>query len=119
MSAMKITISTILLMTGFVFIYCTSSPAERNIQTVVGLAQVSKAGLVVGSVMIMNLTAEEMESYNGKYVRARGVISNDHPWMLDMEDTGENDDPDDTVIRKQGFTMPAMVEVIEISVVEK
>jgi len=116
---MKITISTILLMTSFIFLCCTSSPAEQNIQTVEGVAQISKAGLVVGSVMIMNLSAEEMESYNGKYVRARGVISYDHPWMLDMDATGENDEPDDTVIRKQGFTMPAMVEVIEISVVEK
>ncbi|MFW5770928.1 MAG: hypothetical protein ACOCX9_05795 [Spirochaetota bacterium] len=116
---MKITISTILLMTSFVFLCCTSSPAERNIQTVEGTAQLSKAGLVVGSVMIMNLSADEMESYNGKYVRARGVISYDHPWMIDTEITGKNNDSDDTVIRKQGFTMPAMVEVIEISVVEK
>ena len=83
--------------------------SESILITVEGEAVRSKGGLVVGSIMITDMTEEKMDLYSGKYLRVKGYVEKNHRWKVN-----END-----VIKKQGFNMPAMTKVISVEVIEK
>ncbi len=90
----------------FVFVYTGSSVSGNDIKTYEGIAERSKAGLVVGGVMITSLTEEEMDRYTGKKLRVKGLVENSHRWRINE---GEP-------VKKQGFNMPVMYKVISIEV---
>ena len=96
---------------NFILIFFLSasfiSANGNNIKTYEGIAERSKAGLVVGGVMITSLTEEEMEKYTGKKLRVRGLVETNHKWRISEDDT----------VRKQGFNMPVMYRVISIEVI--
>jgi hypothetical protein len=88
---------------------CAVFPVNgNNTKTYEGIAERSKAGLVVGGVMITSLTEEEIEKYTGKKLRIRGIVETTHRWRVN------EDDP----VKKQGFNLPVMFKVISIEVIE-
>lgn len=100
----------IIIITMFMLACCAGTMSNNDIQTIEGIAQRSKAGLVVDGVMIIDAGEDMVEKYAGKRVRVKGVISKDHPWQIP-----ENNEDKNVPIR-QGFNMPVMTEVLEITV---
>jgi len=99
------TVSVIFLIA---MIYSSLPLSGNEAKTYEGIAERSKAGLVVGGVMITSLTEEEMKKYTGKLLRVRGIIDSNHRWRV------SNDDP----VKKQGFNMPVMYKIISIEVIK-
>lgn len=98
-------ISLLLLL---VLVYSSLPLSGNEIKIYEGIAERSKAGLVVGGVMITSLTEEEMEKYTGKRLRVRGMVESNHRWCVN------DDDP----VKKQGFNMPVMYKIISIEVIK-
>jgi len=82
---------------------------SENIIIVEGIAEVSKAGLVIEGVMLLDFP--EKEKYKGKYVRAAGIIDKDHPFKLNKYKKGEP--------VNQGFDMPVMIKIQFFEIIEK
>jgi len=97
-------VSVILLLS---LVYSSLPLSGNESKTYEGIAERSKAGLVVGGVMITSLTEEEMEKYTGKRLRVRGIVESNHRWRA------SDDDP----VKKQGFNMPVMSKIISIEVI--
>ncbi len=109
---MKNTTLYIIIITILSLACCAGTMSNSDIQTIEGIAQRSKAGLVVDGVMIIDADEDMVEKYAGKRVRIKGVISKDHPWQVP-----ENNEDKNVPIR-QGFNMPVMTEVHDISIVK-
>jgi len=82
---------------------------KNNTITVEGIAEVSKAGLVVGGVMLLDYPDKEM--YEGKYVKVTGVIEKENPFKLKEYKKGEP--------VNQGFDMPVMKTINFFDIIEK
>ncbi|HOP62669.1 MAG TPA: hypothetical protein PK358_08835 [Spirochaetota bacterium] len=79
-----------------------------DIRTYEGVAERSKAGLVVAGVMITTMPEEDIEKFAGKRLRVRGLVEKNHKWRVDDKDP----------VKRQGFNMPVMYEVISIEIIE-
>ncbi len=82
---------------------------DNDIKTVEGIAQRSKAGLVVDEVMVTSLTEEEMNKYENKKIRVTGHVTVNHKWKIDESDPA----------KRQGFNMPVMHKIISIEIIKE
>lgn len=89
--------------------YKKSGSMSDNIITVEGVAEVSKAGLVIAGVMLLDYP--DKEKYEGKYVKAAGIINKDHQFKLKVYKKGEP--------VNQGFDMPIMTKIHSFEIIEK
>ncbi len=99
-----------ILVISLLLTLCSGLAAEeKDLKIYEGIAERSKAGLVVSGVMITSLPESDLDKYAGKLVKVKGYVSYKHAFQID-----ENDP-----VKKQGFNMPVMYKVVSIEIVEK
>lgn len=83
------------IFSGFSLSASKSKHQEKK-RVIYGIAQESKAGLVVEGIMITSLTADDIKKFSGKRVKAKGIIRK------------RKENPDKY---SQDFTMPEMIKL--------
>lgn len=83
------------IFSGFSLSASKSKHQEKS-RIISGIAQESKAGLVIEGVMITSLNADDVQKFAGKKVKAKGIIRK------------KKENPDKY---SQDFTMPEMIKL--------
>jgi len=88
-----------------ILLSCASAPVtDGGPSTIEGQAYLSRAGLVVSGVLLVDLPERDAEKLAGKVLRVKGFIEKEHPWKTVRE--GEP--------QRTGFDMPVMRKIASI-----